>query len=278
VLHVQSGQTRYSLIKIQSSPNGIRKRYWLLMNLFLHEMLISTLLDLIEIPGNFLDLRGSICLFNISDCIVISRDRSNLAFLKIHCAVSIGQNSTDIGCYKILFVTMSQNQRRTLARRNNFPRFIRSYNGNTISTLNMSNSYSDRLSQITFVIFLYKMNQNLGIGFGQKAMSLFDQKRFQGAIIFNDAIMYQCDFVFRIHVRMCIDYRWFSVGCPTSVSNAFTCSIFLAFDLLLQNKFLVFGQNKSGRIISAIFKSFQTLNQHRQSFTITDISDYSAHI
>ena len=89
-------------------------------------------------------------------------------------------------------------------------------------------------------------------------------------------------------MRVSIHVRWFSVSCPTSVSNADCTAYILAFTKFLQVCNLSFGlkniqlalvvqQSNSGTVITSVFQTMQTLYQNRKRLLRTYVSYYSTH-
>ena len=90
-------------------------------------------------------------------------------------------------------------------------------------------------------------------------------------------------------VRVCIARRGFAMGSPTGMGNTHTTTDILVAAVFCQVVNLTFclinieiavtvNQRYTGRVITSVFQSSETFNQHRISLLMADISNYSTHI
>ena len=105
----------------------------------------------------------------------------------------MGQNGGNIGGDEIFSVAMAENQRRTLAGGDDFTGFVGAYDGDTIGTLDLNQGLPDGFGEVAVIMFFDEMDENFGVGIGDDTMSFFLQEGFQGAVVFDDAVMHEGD-------------------------------------------------------------------------------------
>ena len=151
---------------------------------------------------------------------------------------------------------------------------------------------ANRLEKIALVAIADQMREHLGIGFREEMMTLALKPRTQRAVVFNDAIVHQCNVAALVEVRVCIDLGRRTVGCPTRVGNAGAgahkpfrrpvgarailqrCHLARS---LCHRDAITIHHCETGRIVAAILKPTQAIDEHLRRLCLANVSDDTAH-
>ena len=117
---------------------------------------------------------------------------------------------------------------------------------------------------------------------------MFGKSLFEHRIIFDNAIVNDCQFFGLRIMRVCIFLIGFTVGCPAGMCNSDgSCNIFLfgkMFQIsyfafrLVNIQFVIINKCNTGTVVSAIFEPVKSLNQYRVGLLVAHITNYSTHI
>ena len=129
---------------------------------------------------------------------------------------------------------------------------------------------------------------NLGVGFRGERVTQADQFLTQAFVIFNDAVMHQRQGFSLCDMWMGIAFTGHAMGGPSGMGNTRTAKTGAGLKRLLQSRDLAMRphpadfsvcaqQGDPGRIVTAIFKPTQALQQDRHYIALGDRSNYSTH-
>jgi hypothetical protein len=137
-------------------------------------------------------------------------------------------------------------------------------------------------------MLLDQMRNDFGISLGGKLVAFFDQLLLQAQIVFDNAIVDDHNLAGAIAMGMSVLFSGASMGGPAGVANAVTTMQRILTDGLFQVAELAFGaadlqlvsvagdSNSSG-VITAVFEPAQALDDDRNYFFFTDVSDDATH-
>ncbi len=134
--------------------------------------------------------------------------------------------------------------------------------------------------------FFHEVHKYFGVRFAGKGVAVFEQGAFQHGVVFDDAVVDQCEPAVAADVRVGVDIVGFAVGCPAGMAHAnMATRIFIAgefdeigdFTFFLVNVQTAVLQGDACAVIPAVFEPLKAGNKHRIGFFGADIGDNSAH-
>ena len=144
------------------------------MNLFEHEVRIAALLCGVGIPGDALDLELARTALMIHHLYPIRIDASNLAILHAYHIFGVRKKCRNIGGHIDRTFALAHHQRALLAGTDQIGR-AGCQDGHGIRALHLLQGLADGLIEITFVIKMDEMGQNLAVRFGLKLIAHLGQ-------------------------------------------------------------------------------------------------------
>ena len=136
-------------------------------------------------------------------------------------------------------------------------------------------------------MFPHKLRQDFGVGFRFERYAFLFKLLLKDRVIFNDPVVDQGDFIAIIGVRVSVGVRGRAVGSPAGVGNTngplfiffpHHClkTIHLAF-IFIDVHFFVVDNGDPRAVVAAILKGGETFDEDGVGFSVTDVSDDSAH-
>ncbi len=192
---------------------------------------------------------------------------------------------------EVLPVPHANQERATLPRDDNLVRLVDRNDHETIGPLHLGKSETHRGTEIVGfrVHLLDEMRQDLGVGVAPEGMPLACQAGLDRAKVLDDAVVNDGDLFAAIVMGMSVDVVRLTMCGPARVADAETTGVgyaarlergceFRHFSGLLQSeKFPVLDQGDAGRIVSAVLKPLQSIQNDGDAILMPDISDDSAH-
>ncbi len=95
--------------------------------------------------------------------------------------------------------------------------------------MQLGNRGLHRSKQICVIQAVYQMGNDFGVGLADKNIALGFEHGAQFVVVFNDAVVHQCNTSWTLlrvrpramtEVRVCIAYRWNTMGCPARMCNS----------------------------------------------------------
>ena len=134
-----------------------------------------------------------------------------------------------------------------------------------------------------------QIHQHFRIGAAAERVAVLDERVFQYAVVFDDAVVYQGDLLRFGVVGMGIGVVRNPVRGPARVGDADGSAEVLAFEEVFQVRDLAFAfenvkgprridQRNARAVVTPVFEAVQTLHQNRAGVTPADISYNSAHL
>ena len=133
-----------------------------------------------------------------------------------------------------------------------------------------------------------QMRDNLSISFSDESMIFLPQVVLQLEIVFDDAVMNDDHSASAIAMRVGVFFGRTTVCGPTRVAHAvraidriFLQDVFKIAQLALSpanlQLVILVNSGNAGRVVAAIFKLAQALDDQRHDLFVSDVSDYSTH-
>ena len=136
-------------------------------------------------------------------------------------------------------------------------------------------------------MFLNKVRNDFGIGFGCKFVPFFSQLSLQGQVILDDAVMRDNDTSLAIAVRMRVFFGRTPVGRPTRMAETelprdrLLCEqLFEIFQLAraaADLQLLVLNDSDTGGVVTPVLEGSQAAHDDRDRITRPDVAENSTH-
>src|ERR1039458_613322 len=267
----------------------------LLVNLLEHEVLEAALFRHDRVPGNVLHLALDGLSVEIRQLHALGGDDGKVTISQKENVTRVIENRRDIGSDKVFVVAQADHERRAVARGHDLVGLVDGNDGQSEHSAEFFHCPADGLFEGEVVavasfeeMFFDQMSDDFGIGFGGELVAFFDQLFLQAEIVLDDAVMYDDDLARAVAMRMGVFFRGTSVGGPAGVADAVSAVERLETDGLFQVAQLAFGaadlqpvpvagNGNSSRIITAVLKPPQALEDDRNYLLLADIANNATH-
>ena len=199
----------------------------------------------------------------------------------------MGQDRIDVRGDDRLAVSQADDQRGAHLRRDDPAGILDRDGPDGESALHLGQGRPDGLLQRSGEMLLDQVGDDFGVGLRPEDMTLGLQLCLQGEIILDDAVVDDDDPARAVDVGMSVGFAWAPMGRPPGMTEAVGALDRRAAQALLQSGDLApdpakadastAGDGHSGRVVSAVFKLFQALEQNGDDVFRADIPDDSAH-
>src|SRR5581483_3942537 len=209
-----------------SAEGGIADGAGLLIDFFEHEVLEPALLRLDWIPGDVLHLPRNRTAIEIGQLHASWRDYSEVAVAQEEEIARVIKNRRHIGGNKVFVVAQTDHGRWAVASCNDFVRFIDRDHSQSENASQLANRFANRFLEGRPAVaglqevLLDQVGDDLGVGFGDKLVTFFDQLALECNVIFDDAVMHNHNAAGAIAMRVRIFFGWASVRGPARVPDA----------------------------------------------------------
>ena len=283
---------RSTEVEIKPPADRIAQGVRLLVDLLQHEMLITTLLRRRGIHAKLGNLARDRHIVEIADIDGLRRDNRDVVVVEIYHPLRVSNDRRSIGRNDRFAIAHTDHDRAATPRGDDATRLARREHGDAKSSFDLMQGIANRLEKIALVAIADQMREHLGVGFREEMMTLALKPRAQRAVVFNDAIVHQCDVAALVEVRVCIDLGRRPMGCPTGVRDAGAgagkpfrrpvgaCAILQCRHLarsLRHRDAITIHHREACRIVATIFKPTQTIDEHLGRLRFANVSDDSAH-
>ena len=225
----------------------------------------------------------------IGDLHALRRDDGDIAIGEEKNLARMMKQRGNIAGDKIFIFAKAHDRRRTEPRGDDFVGLTRRENGERVNAREALDGLADSIfERLILEIFLDEMRDNFGIGFSDELVAFAHQFVLQLEIILDDAVVHHDDFPGAIAMRMRIFFSGAAVRGPARVADAIDpiygvfAEHFLEIAQLsgctanFELAIVVHNGDPRG-IIAAIFEAAQAVQNQRNNFFRSDITNNSAH-
>ncbi len=218
-----------------------------------------------------------------------ARDLGDVAFFQENEALGHRQQREHVRCNKIFANAQPDHERAAAPRDDNFFRVVTTYHPEGVSALEIKSGFLHGGEQIRALleVVINPVHDHFGVGLGIEFMSRGDLLGAQFLVVFDDAVVHQCD-LFAAQVGMGIIDGGLAVGSPASVRDAETTAMrgrlqgvfeapYLARHAQATDTFRRRHHGQTSRIVTPVLKTFQSFEQDRSNVTLRYCTDYSTH-
>ncbi|OQA74799.1 MAG: hypothetical protein BWY31_04736 [Lentisphaerae bacterium ADurb.Bin242] len=236
-------------------------------------------------PGDF-PLHGHVG--NGAEFHFSGREDTHFAVVEINDVFRIGGQSRHVAGEHVRAVAHSDHDRTAVPRGHDQPGMLRGDHRDPVGSDQLLEGGGDRLDKVPVIIFGDQVRDHLAVRVRQKRVSGCLQTLPQRRMVFDDAVVNDGDFPFGIQMRMRVLFQRRSVRGPPcmgdsrrafevqSVQVSFICQIY-DFSNGLYGHETIPVQAQSRRVISAVFQTFQTVDQDSARFGCSGVSYDSTH-
>ena len=259
----------------------------LLVDLLEHEVLVAALLGSFCIPVDLKDLLRHGLTAAIRDLDGILRDDGELAVVEDVRAARACDDGGDIRCDEVLALTDADDERVVLLCADELVRLSLAHEDERIRTFDAVQHFADRGNEITVVDLFEQMGDNFRIRLRLEDMALLDELFFQAEIVLDDAVVHDDKVARAIRMRMRIAVRRTAVRCPARMADTNRALRHVILDLVAQRReaadalldadAIAVIDSDAGRIVAAVLKLRESLEQKVRSLLVTDITYNTTH-
>ena len=279
-------------IVLDAGGHGICNSLRLLHDLLEHEVLIAALFCCGHIPVDGLNFLFDFVAEFVHDNDFIRTHDRYFVVVKNDELPGTADNSGDIRCDHVFAFTDTDDERIAAARCDDFLCIIHRYNAECVraaQTLHGSQNGFCKILLLAGVQIVDKMRNGFGVGLGLELITMRFKAFAQFLVVFNDAVVNDCNLALAAEMRMRVAVGRFAVSRPAGVADAagaFHIAADLT-DLLLKVSDAAAGLydaqaflsecGDTGRVISAIFQTVQTLDQNGERIFASRKTNNSTH-
>ena len=276
-------------INIDSTPQDISQSLGLLVDLFVHVMLVMLQIDILQLHIQRRKDFGDLLRCKIGRIHCPRTKADDLVVLEVGDLRGPVEEGAGIGSEEECVLAFTDKQWTTAPSGNQRFRVIRAKQSDAETPLNFSQSRPNTLHEIIgFVVEKTdQMNEHFAIGLATELNSLLQKELTQHLVVFDHPVMYQCKTSRIIDVRVSILFAGSTVCCPTRVSNADLGLDWRCRQFFLQGLNTPHGSSKiyptctndrnSRRVISPVLESLQALEEERCALLETNVTNNSTH-
>ena len=259
----------------------------LLVNLLEHEVLVATLFRRLGVPVDLEDLLRHDFAAAIRDVHAVRLDDRHLTVIDDVGAPRARDDRGDVGRDEILPFAETDDKRIVLLRADQTVGMLARHEYESVRSFDTRKHLAHRGLEVAVVDFLQQVCDDLRIRLRLEGMTFFNQIFLQRHIVFDDAVVHNGKIARAVCMRMCVAVRRTSMCRPTRMTDAdMTCRLISFDDSLEFGKtthaffhadLLLVQDGDARRIIAAILKLRQPLDEKRRRLTLADITNDSTH-
>ena len=227
--------------------------------------------------------------FNGAEIDALRGENREIAVVQIDDLAGVGGERGNVGSGKIAAVAKPDHQRTSVTRNDDRIGIIGAENGKAVGSVHPAEGGGDRLDEIARITFGNQIDKHFRVRFRNEFTAFRKQFVFQFRIVFDDSVVNQRELAGVVQMRVRVPDGGYAVSCPAGVRNAasllqlavFLCLVLKIFhlpDRLDGQQFMISGQRKTGGVISAVFQTFQSVEQDFFRRFVSGIANDSAHV
>ena len=287
-----AGKDNVGAFGVDPAADTVDDRAGLFVNLFEHEVRETSFFELADIHLQHLDVQGLHHVIERYDLErFVSPDDGHLFVIEIHYLFGMFDNRRGVRSEKTLVAPDADHQRAAFARCHDQVWILFLYNCDRIGADHFVQGQLHRRAEIAMVSLLDVLDQlyqYFCIGVALEGVVVVAQHFAQYVVVLDNAVVDNSEgFRLRIvRVRICV--VWFAMRGPAGVRDPDGARNVLALGGALQVGDFAFGfeyiqrsvfvyQRDARTVISPVFQSAQTLDQHRIGRPVTEVTYNSAH-
>ena len=282
-------------IEGDSSKRGFADGARLLVDFLEHEMLEAGLFRHDRVPGHVLHLAPDGPAFKIREIHAGRGDDCEIAIGQEKDIAGVIKDGGNVGSNKVFVIAQADDEWRTVACSHDFVRFVDKNHGQGEDASEFLHGTANGVFQRGAMaiagfekMFFDQVSDDFGIGFRGELVAFLDQFLLQAEIVFHDAVMHDDDLAGAVAMRMSIFFGGTAVRGPARVTDAigpfkgFEANRFfqvaqLAFGAAQLKLIPVAGDGDTRRVIAAVLKSPQALDNDGNYFLFADVANNSTH-
>ena len=224
----------------------------------------------------------------IGELDAIRRQDRDIAVREEKHIASVSQNRGHIGRNKVFALAQTDHHRGTFAGRDDLIRIATAQHGQREYAAQFLHSLTHSLLQIAVEILLDEVSDDLGIGLGLENVSFLLELLLQGQIVLDDAVMDNHNIAGTIAMRVRVLFSRAPMCRPAGVADAVRAvnrvdlkNVFeipqLAGRTANAQGLIVLKNRNPGRVVAAVLKTFQAIQNDGDSSLRANVPDYSTH-
>ena len=217
------------------------------MNLFEHEVLISALLRLAQIPIDVNELGLDADTVESRHLGAQGRNRGHLAFAQHKDTLRVRDDRRDVGSDVVLVFAETDNERRVEPGSDQQLRIIGGEHCQRVRAADSSQCGPDSAEEIPLVIRFDQVRDDLGVGVGGELVAGRFQLGLELREVFDDPVVDDEDPAVAIRVRMRVDVGGLAVSSPAGVADPELARRHVGLELVDQGVDLRFGLGHAGQ-------------------------------
>ena len=260
----------------------------LLVNLLQHKIGVSALFCQVKVPIDMRDARldRTPRLVGVFDA---RRGHARVLAVSQDDDVARGvDHGNHVGSDVCAVFPLPDNNRGILSRDRDDARLHVANSGKAVGAHDARARIAQRRNEIALIGLFKKMGDDLGIGLAREHVPATFKLFAQLSEVLDDAVVHDGDMPAARSVRVRVRFARFAMRSPTRVPDAARALEIKMRQRVLQTRHLAFAMNDSkgvallhrdaSRIVTAVLKPCQTLNENALSWAFTSISHDSAHM
>jgi hypothetical protein len=279
------------VVEVDPPADGIGQRAHLLVDLFLHEVMICAFFGRDRVPGHLVGLVDYGLAFQALHLQPMARDHRHLARLEEDYLASVFQDGGQVGGHEVLPLAQADYCSASVsdAGCHDLVRFTRREHHYTVGAFEMGERLAGCFRQrgLGRQVTLDQVDDHLRVRVRVEDRPFIDKILAQFQEIFYDAVMHHHHFTGHAKVWVGVASVWLAVGCPACMSDPqLTVQGRFVYQALKAGKLArvppdldvaVLQDRQAGRVVAAVFQPFQSVQDDRRGVTRPDVTYNTAH-
>ena len=267
----------------------VRKRFWLLVYLFEHEVRVAAFFRRRDIPVNVVRLFNDfLSVFGEQVYMVFIKNGNFFLVKEIHVA-RVFKHGGNVARNKVLCLSKPYNERAFLSRGNQPVRVILADNAERVASIKLVKSLQNSREDVwrLLVIVVHKMRYNLCVSLAPENNALRLKPSLKLHVVLDDAVMHHGNRAAYVRLRMRVYIARLSVCRPARVTNPERAFYHLVRDFFFQkfecafrlaHDYVFSAENRDSRaVIAPVLQLFERAHKNRCRVLMPDISYNSTH-
>ena len=290
---VQCQLRQIDLAVLQARRDRVAYSGGLLVDFLHHEMLVATLFGCFGIPFDGSGLAGDGFLVDIEEVDGIRCQAGDFQIVNVVDRTGVLEQRGNIGGDDGTVPALADDEGAVLAHGVDDAGFIGKQHAQRVGAAHMDHHAGDGIQRVAGglagVIVVQQLSHNLGVGLGDEGEAFVQQALFNFLVVFNDAVVYDSDFLVTGIVRVGVDDGRFAMSSPAGMADAAAAGdraaavghfaqnlqAALGLDDLDFTGSVLHGQ--TGRVIAAVFQFRQAIQQNGRGLRRTGEAYDSTH-
>ncbi len=273
----------------EAAAHRIEDRTRLLKNLLEHKVLVTTFFNTIQLQLQALDVGRLHHVFARADGQLAVLDNSELVVVDVHHLVGVLDDGGSVGSHEELALANTNNQRRTLAGRNELVGLVLAQHHNGVGTYyfvqRQAHGFFQRASVLRLNL-LDEVDEYFGVRIRMEYVALLLQVCLQRSVVLNDAIVDKGNPLRGRVVRMGVHIVGLAVGSPAGVAHAHGGVRVFGSQKIFELRYFAFllihaqravEQGHTGRVVAAVFEAVQPFENNWTGLPMAQIRYDAAH-